>query len=160
MGFNRFAHFYALWLSLRFNHHSAVENVEAGQWSPLVIRSVARCTSPEATLEPPTPTASWRTGARTQIIVLIECRKHHAVVEVDTEHAITLPVAVILEWVTSISTVSRHFQAVFVAGFVTDLKSPVLVTDLDQYWSPIWNDQYSAEYQRLSATKSTSTLRR
>jgi len=112
---------------LRFNHHSAVDKLVARQRSPCVINRVARQTSHEAIVKPPS-TATY--GAVSTIvvivvIVLVECRKFHPVVT----HAGTVIletvnniVAFILQRVAGVSTVSRHFQSVFVVELVTDLE--------------------------------------
>ena len=42
--------------------------------------------------------------------------------EVVTEKSITIPVIFILERVAGVSTVSRHFQSIFVVELVTDLE--------------------------------------
>ena len=115
--------------SLRLDHHSAVSHKSRWQWvqwPPLVLCFDARETWPHTVVEPPSATAIRDTTTIVLIVVAVDCWEFHSVMVVDAEITVTIPVTFVVEWVSRVSTVSRHFQSIFGVQFVADLKWPVL----------------------------------
>ena len=131
--------------SLGLHHHSAGNDPIAGTYvrpTPLVGFCFARKTWKHAGVMPPPTEATGTVVISHIIIVVVERRKFHSVVEVVAECTVPVHVSFILQGIAA---------------------SPLYPATSSRYWltsSPIMNDQYSAEYQRLSDSSFTSTLRR
>jgi len=120
--------------SLRFDHHSAIDNYRTcTQWPPHIINNVTCETCIVTLVVPPTTTSSRNTIARTMVVVVVVvvCWEHHSIVKVPANIAITIPVANMTQWISGVSAVAVQFQSIFVVELVTDLERSVLVTDLD-----------------------------
>jgi len=105
---------------LWFDHHPTVHNLSHGL--PLVISKAAGQASPLATIIPPTTsTVKECTIWTIKIIVVVIGGEFHTVVIVAAKTSVTV-ITFILERVSGVSTVSSHFQSIFVVELITNLE--------------------------------------